>query len=76
MSAHLPSLKPKQVLKALERAGFAVDHVTGSHYILKHPLRPALRVTLPYHRKDLKRGTVQAIVKQAGLTVEKFSALL
>ncbi|CAN5428458.1 hypothetical protein BH18ACI2_BH18ACI2_26760 [soil metagenome] len=35
MSNKLPALKPKQVINALERGGFAVHHTTGSHYILK-----------------------------------------
>ncbi|OFW33903.1 MAG: hypothetical protein A3J28_18565 [Acidobacteria bacterium RIFCSPLOWO2_12_FULL_60_22] len=76
MTARLPSVKPRPVLKALERAGFFVHHITGSHYILKHPEKPTLRVTLPYHSKDLKRGTLQAMLKQAGLTAEEFNALL
>ncbi len=39
----LPVLKPREVLRALERGGFFVHHVSGSHTILKHPHRPALR---------------------------------
>ena len=60
----------------LERAGFIVNRVTGSHYILKHPAKPNLRVTVPYHNLDLKRGTVQSIVKQAGFTNEQFLKLI
>ena len=50
MPKKLPALKPKIVLRALERSGFNVHHVTGSHYILK---KNKLRVTVPYHGKDL-----------------------
>ena len=57
MSGRLPALKPKDVFRALQRAGFYLHHTTGSHYILKHPDKPALRVTLPWHDRDLKRGT-------------------
>jgi predicted RNA binding protein YcfA (HicA-like mRNA interferase family) len=76
MSVRLPGLKPRQVLQALKRAGFYVHHVSGSHYILKHPDRPELRVTLPYHNKDLKRRTVASIIDQSGLTQEQFVGLL
>lgn len=76
MSRRLPALKPKDVLRALERAGFVVHHVTGSHYILKHPGRIGLRVTLPWHNKDLKRGTLRSIIEQAGYAVDEFAEFL
>jgi predicted RNA binding protein YcfA (HicA-like mRNA interferase family) len=72
MSPSLPSLKPKEVLKALQRAGFYIHHQTGSHIVLKHPSQPSKRVVLPYHNKDLKKGTLQSIIKQAGLSVDEF----
>ncbi|PYS40445.1 MAG: toxin-antitoxin system, toxin component, HicA family protein [Acidobacteria bacterium] len=53
-----------------------MHRVTGSHYILKHPSKPTLRVTVPFHNRDLKRGTLQSIVKQAGFTDEEFLELL
>ena len=76
MSPRLPALTPKQVLAALQRAGFFVHHTHGSHYYLKHPSHATLRVTLPYHDRDLKRGTLQSIIKQAGLTSDEFLKLL
>ncbi len=76
MTQRLPALKPKAVLRALQRAGFIVHHATGSHYILKHPNRPTARVTLPYHNKDLKRRTLETVVEQSGLTREEFPELL
>ena len=76
MKQSLPSVRPKRLLRALERAGFFVHHVSGSHYILKHPRRLNLRVTVPFHNRDLKRGTLQSIVKQAGFTNEEFLKLL
>jgi predicted RNA binding protein YcfA (HicA-like mRNA interferase family) len=54
MSAKLPALKPRAVLRALGRAGFFVHHTSGSHQILKHPDKPTLRLTITYHNKDLK----------------------
>ena len=76
MSQRLPALRPRRVLHALQRAGFFVHHTTGSHYVLKHPEKPALRVTLPYHNRDLKRRTLTSIIEQAGMTVEEFIRLL
>lgn len=76
MSLRLPSLKPKEVLRALQRAGFVVHHTSGSHHILKHPEKPSLRVTVAYHTRDLKRRTLESIVDQSGLTVEEFLRFL
>jgi predicted RNA binding protein YcfA (HicA-like mRNA interferase family) len=59
-----------------QRAGFYVHHTKGSHYYLKHPDKPALRVTLPFHNADLKRRTLMSIVEQAGFSIEEFLELL
>ena len=76
MSQHLPSVTPREALRALQRAGFFIHHSTGSHQILKHPDLPHLRVTVPMHNKDLKRGTLLSIIRQAGFTTEQFLELL
>ena len=73
MAGKLPAVKPKRAIKALERDGFVVHHVTGSHYIMK---KGKQRVTVPYHNKDLKPGTLKSIIEQSGLTVEEFLDLL
>jgi predicted RNA binding protein YcfA (HicA-like mRNA interferase family) len=41
-----------------------------------HETDPARKVTVAYHNEDLKRGTLRAIIAQAGLTVPEFIALL
>ncbi len=71
----LPALTPKKVIKALQRDGFYLHHITGSHQFFKHPTKPGL-VTVPYHNKDLKRKTLASIIQQAGFTVEEFINLL
>jgi predicted RNA binding protein YcfA (HicA-like mRNA interferase family) len=76
MSRRLPAVRPKEVLRALGRAGFYTHHTSGSHHVLKHPGKPHLRVTVPFHNKDLKRRTLASIIEQAGLTTEEFSDLL
>ncbi len=71
----LPTCTAEMVLRAIERAGFSLDHSTSSHRFYRHPDRPGI-VTIPYHRKDLKRGTLLAILKRAGLSREEFLRLL
>jgi predicted RNA binding protein YcfA (HicA-like mRNA interferase family) len=68
----LPAIKPKQVIKALERAGFVIHRIQGSHYQLYHPTEKHLRVTVPYHNKDLKRSTLHSIIRQSGMSEEEF----
>lgn len=76
MSAdRLPALRPREVLRALEKAGYFIHHSTGSHRILKHPDQPERRITVPFHNRDLKRGTLRSIIRQAGMTVEEFQQL-
>jgi len=76
MTGRLPALKPKDLLRVLEREGFFVHHATGSHYILKHPDKPGVRITLPFHNKDLKRRTLASIIEQAGYTPEEFIKII
>ena len=59
-------IKPKDLLKTLEADGWYVERIQGSHHILKHNARPSM-VVVPLHNKDLKPGTLNSILKQAGL---------
>jgi predicted RNA binding protein YcfA (HicA-like mRNA interferase family) len=69
--SRIPSLRPRQVVAALERCGFVVVRISGSHYQLFNE-RTRRHTTVPHHNRDLPRGTVSAIVQQAGLTREDF----
>ena len=73
--SRLPSLKPRQVVSALERGGFEVIRIVGSHYQMFNE-RMRRHTTVPFHNRDLPRGTVAAIIQQAGLTREEFLKLL
>jgi predicted RNA binding protein YcfA (HicA-like mRNA interferase family) len=71
----LPRIKPKQLTKALKKAGFVLDHSSGSHYFftsdkIAHP------ITVPFHNQDLKLGTLAAILKQTKISVEELIDLL
>ena len=72
----LPALSADQVVRALERAGFSVHRIKGSHHHLRDPARPRARPVVPVHRGDLPAGTLRAIIKQAGPTVSEFLELL
>jgi predicted RNA binding protein YcfA (HicA-like mRNA interferase family) len=61
----------------LRKAGFVVERVTGSHYILAHSSDPRRAVTVPFHgARSLKPGTLRSIIRQAGLSTEDFRHLL
>jgi predicted RNA binding protein YcfA (HicA-like mRNA interferase family) len=72
----LPVVRPRQLIRALERAGFFVHHSRGSHYYLRHPDRSGQFVTVPFHNRDLKRGTLRAILRQADITPDELRDLL
>jgi len=65
-------LPAKKIISALERAGFTVDRVTGSHYVL---IKDKLRTVVPYH-KSVKVGTLKAILNQIEMSLEDFQKLL
>lgn len=75
MGQELPALKPREVVRALERAGFVVKRQRGSHIIM---YGAGLRcpISIPLHPGDLPPGTLRAIITQAGLTREEFLQLL
>ena len=75
MSQKLPVIKPKQLIRALQKAGFIIDRQKGSHISMVHPERN-IAVTVSYHNKDLKKGLLKNILKDAGLTVEQLKELL
>jgi predicted RNA binding protein YcfA (HicA-like mRNA interferase family) len=76
MNERLPVVTAREAIRALERASFVVSRQAGSHCRLIHANDPARKVTVPVHGGDLKRGTLRAIIAQAGLTVGEFAALL
>jgi len=75
MTQRLPALRPQQVLRALERAGWQVHRQRGSHVSMHKQGVPFL-ITVPLHQRDLPRGTLRDIIKDAGLTVDGFLELI
>lgn len=62
----LPVLTPKQLVKKLKKLGFIEHHQVGSHLTLKHP-QLNTRAVVPMHLKDLKKGTLSAILREANI---------
>jgi len=55
---------------------FFLRHIRGSHHYLRHPDKPGVPVTVPVHNRDLKRGTLRAILRDAGITPDELRDLL
>ena len=71
--SRLPVCSGSEAIRAFEKLGYQVDHQTGSHIILRHP--QMRRLTIPNHR-ELAKGTLRSLIREAGLTKEEFIDLL
>lgn len=71
----LPVLSGKELCKILGKIGYCIDHKTGSHIILRNENAPYRRLTVPDH-KEIAKGTLRAILRQAGLTVNELRKLI
>jgi len=71
----LPSLTPQKIINVLEKKGFVLDRIKGSHHIYYH-LETKRRVVVPLHKRDLPKGTLLEIIKQAGISKEELRDLL
>mgnify|MGYP001556687590 FL=1 len=63
-------MTPRVLRRLLEQNGFVFTRQSGSHAIFKHPVKK-LRVVLPMHSRDIPKGTLHAILKDAGLKPPK-----
>lgn len=72
----LPRIPSTLVIRALKRARFYEFHQSGSHIQLRHFEKSELRVTIPFHRRDLTPKTLKSIIKQSGLSIDEFLKLL
>lgn len=62
--------RPDEVIRKLKRLGFEEADAKGSHRFFRHP--DGRKTVVAFHRKELKKGTYKAILKQANLTEEEF----
>lgn len=72
--SQVPQISARECINALQKIGFYVMRQRGSHITLRRD-NPFTRVVVPNH-KTLKIGMLYRIIKDAGLTVEEFLALL
>jgi predicted RNA binding protein YcfA (HicA-like mRNA interferase family) len=65
--APVPSVSGDKVIKALERHGFKLVRVRGSHHIMRHP--DGRGAAVPVHRgRDMSKGTLRSILRDVDLT--------
>lgn len=69
--SRIRSFKPRELIKKFEKAGYIIDRQKGSHVILYHPTQ-GKRLTIPLHVREMPKGTLLSVIKQAGLTREEF----
>ncbi|MBI2558317.1 type II toxin-antitoxin system HicA family toxin [Candidatus Woesearchaeota archaeon] len=67
----LPLISGKELVKVFAKVGYEIDHQTGSHVILRQKDAPHRRLTIPNHN-EIAKGTLRAIIREAGLTREEF----
>ena len=74
--SRLPSITGSEVIRVFEKLGFTEDRARGSHHVLKREGHPYL-LTVPVHgNRAIKPGTLRALIRLAGITVEEFTSLL
>jgi predicted RNA binding protein YcfA (HicA-like mRNA interferase family) len=70
----LPTVSGRDCIRALEKVGFYQKRQEGSHIVLRRD-DPFAQTVVPLH-KELDRGTLRAIIRQAGLSLDEFVNLL
>jgi predicted RNA binding protein YcfA (HicA-like mRNA interferase family) len=66
----LLAIKPRRIARFLEQNGFVLDHASGSHFIYYHPVSRR-RTVVPQHNRDLPKGTLMSLLREAGFTREQ-----
>ena len=71
--ARLPVISGDEFVKAVAKIGYVWDRTEGSHMIMVGPM--GKRLSVPRHR-EMGRGLLRALIRDAGLTREEFLDLL
>ena len=69
------SVRPDDVVRALARAGWVIDHERGRHVVLRSPSAPYV-ITILTGRPQMARQLLSGIISSAGITEERFEELL
>lgn len=70
----LPRISGRECVKALQKKGYQFIRQTGSHIIIRRT-DPFSQITVPDH-KELDRGTLRSIIRQADISIEEFNSFL
>ena len=74
--SRLGSYRGEQVVKAFQRAGWRIARIRSSHFILERE-GSAITLSVPVHKgKNVKRGTLRDLIRDAQLSVEEFIKFL
>ena len=66
----LPNIKGKQLLKVLREIGYVLDHIQGSHHVLRRP--DGKKTTIPIHgNKEIPKGTLLGILTDLDISKEE-----
>jgi len=71
----LPAVRPREVIQFLQRNGFVLDHTSGSHFVFYHP-GSKRRAVVPRHNRDMPKGTLLSLLREAGFAREELIAFL
>jgi len=71
----LPGISGRDAVRALSKSGYEKDRQRGSHIVLRQRTYPHRRIVIPDHR-EIAKGTLRSILREAGLTVKEFTCLL
>ncbi len=73
--SYLPQVSGSEIVNALGKIGYEFDPQRGSHIVLRNAEPPHRRLTVPDH-DEVAKGTLRSIIRQAGLSMDEFKALL
>ncbi|OGK33347.1 hypothetical protein A3F57_00985 [Candidatus Roizmanbacteria bacterium RIFCSPHIGHO2_12_FULL_36_11] len=70
----MTAFKPNEVVKILKKLGYLPKRQTGSHLIMYNPKKNKI-IPIPIHTKDLKKGLLKGIIKEAESSEREFISL-
>lgn len=70
----LPVVSGKEFVKRLKKKGYVLVHQEGSHIIIRLDIPPHTKLSVPNH-KELDRGLLRSLIKDANITVDEFISL-
>jgi predicted RNA binding protein YcfA (HicA-like mRNA interferase family) len=77
MTSFFPDINSKQIIKIIEKLGFALIRQSGTSHAVYRRASDGRRTTIPVHgKKSLKRRTIKAICKDVGISIEQLKELL